>query len=68
MDERLEFEVEAPSVKAAQKMIAEIREIFGEEIFVKIKIVGEDKSKVFETLNDAIAKTAEELKAKLRRD
>lgn len=67
MDERLEIEVEVTTVSAAKKMLVDVRNAFGEDTFVKIKIGGEDKSKTFSLLNDMIKQTAEEVKNKLRR-
>ena len=68
MENNMEFKVEVTSVKAAKARVAEIREVFGEDVFIKVVIGGEAKGQVFSTLNDAIKEPAQEIKQKLRRD
>ena len=65
MDDNLEFELEVTSVDAAVKQVAAVRKKFGEEVFVTVKIVGDDKSKILSTLNEGLNQTFAQLATKL---
>ena len=65
MNENLEFEIEVPSVKIAKERVAEVKAAFGKDVYIVVKIVGDDKSKVLSTLNDGMQKTFSQIAAKL---
>ena len=65
MKDNLEFELEVPSVKVAKERVAEVKAAFGEDVYIIVKIIGEDKSKVLSTLDEAIRKTAAQIAEKI---
>ena len=65
MNEYLSFELEVPNVETAKKRVAEVQKAFGEDVYITVNIVGEDKSKVLSTLDDAIKDTAAKLIEKI---
>ena len=65
MNDNLEFELEVTSVDAAKKQVEEVRAAFGKDVYITVKIVGDDKSKILSTLNEGLNQTFAQLATKL---
>ncbi len=65
MNDNLEFELEVPSVKIAKERVAEVKAEFGEDVYIIVKIIGEDKSNVLSMLDEVLRKTAAQIVEKI---
>lgn len=61
----MEFEVEVTSVEEAMEQVAAIRQRFGTDAPIKIKIVSGRRERSFELVNDGLQKILEQVNKKI---
>lgn len=61
----IDFEIEATSVAQAKELIDEVKEVFGSNNYITVKLVSDGKHKALSTLDDGMKKIFAQLSEKI---
>lgn len=65
MNSCIDFEIEATSVAQAKELIDEVKEVFGSNNYITVKLVSGGKHKALSTLDDGMKKIFAQLSEKI---
>lgn len=61
----IDFEIEATNVAQARELVDDVQEVFGDDIYITVKLVGEGKHKALSTLDDGMKKIFAQISEKI---